>query len=142
MLVRIFLNHRSSGRNPLQMYMVQDAHQNGPNARYQKAARSFGFPPNQAMKFSVRYENPTIEPVSRHSFARFSKCLTVMSSSRPNSVRIGVSSVITMPHPEQIAPATKYGAKIVACQPGTMPIAKSHDTTECTDSTSGVESAA
>src|SRR5437667_1920495 len=100
MFVRIFLNHRSSGRKPLQMYIVQDAHQNGPNARYQNAARSVGFPPNQAIKFSVRYENPTIEPVSRHSFARFSKCLTVISSSRPNSLRIGVSSVITRPHPE------------------------------------------
>src|SRR5712691_338905 len=100
MFVRIFLNHKSSGRNPLQMYMVQEAHQNEPNARYQKAARSFGFPPYQAIKFSVRYENPTIDTVSRHSFARFSKCLTVMSSSRPNSLRIGVSSVITIPQPE------------------------------------------
>ena len=31
---------------------------------------------------------------------------------------------------------------MVACQPGTMPMAKSQDTTECTDSTSGVARAA
>ena len=47
-----------------------------------------------------------------------------------------------MPKPEKMAPATKYGAKIVACQPGTIAIAKSHDTTQCTESTSGVASAA
>ena len=28
-----------------------------------------------------------------------------------------------MPQPEKIAPATKYGAKMVACHPGTMLIA-------------------
>src|SRR5213075_1292136 len=50
--------------------------------------------------------------------------------------------VNTMPRPEKIAPATKYGGKIVACQPGTSDMAKSKDTTECTDSTSGVENAA
>jgi hypothetical protein len=36
----------------------------------------------------------------------------------------------------------EVGAKIVVCQPGTMETAKSHDTTECTESTSGVASAA
>src|SRR3989304_1046769 len=50
--------------------------------------------------------------------------------------------VNTIPMPEKIAPATKYGAKIVVCQPGTSDIAKSNDTTECTESTSGVENAA
>ena len=47
-----------------------------------------------------------------------------------------------MPSPEKIAPATKYGAKIVLCQPGTSDMAKSHDTTLWTDTTSGVASAA
>src|SRR3989304_1578636 len=37
-----------------------------------------------------------------------------------------------------MAPATKYGGKIVACQPGMMPIEKSKLMTEWTDSTSGV----
>ncbi len=50
--------------------------------------------------------------------------------------------VNTIPIPEKIAPATKYGGKIVACHPGVFAIAKSNDTTECTDSTSGVANAA
>src|ERR1039457_22628 len=50
--------------------------------------------------------------------------------------------VKTIPIPEKIAPATKYGAKIVVCQPGTSAIAKSNETTECTERTSGVENAA
>ena len=50
--------------------------------------------------------------------------------------------VNTIPIPEKIAPATKYGGKIVVCQPGVIAIAKSNDTTECTESTSGVENAA
>ena len=41
-----------------------------------------------------------------------------------------------------MAPATKYGAKIVVCQPGRLAMAKSHDTTECTETTSGVARAA
>src|SRR3989442_7414573 len=55
MLVRTFLTQRSSGRNALQMIIVQLAHQNGPKARYQKAARSLGLPLNQAMKYSTQY---------------------------------------------------------------------------------------
>ena len=43
-----------------------------------------------------------------------------------------------MPNPEKIAPATKYGGKMVVCQPGNWDTAKSSDTIECTDSTSGV----
>src|SRR6476659_11138843 len=50
--------------------------------------------------------------------------------------------VKTIPMPEKMAPATKYGGKIVVCHPGVSAIAKSKDTTECTDSTSGVENAA
>src|SRR5690348_16915315 len=50
--------------------------------------------------------------------------------------------VNTIPIPEKIAPATKYGGKIVVYHPGVNAIAKSKDTTECTESTSGVENAA
>src|SRR6267142_562137 len=32
--------------------------------------------------------------------------------------RVTISSVSTMPNPENTAPATKYGGKSVACQPG------------------------
>src|SRR6266550_738521 len=95
-----FFRHNSHGRSPLQMFMVQLAHQNGPNARYQNAARSWALPLNQATKFSVQYDMLTIRPVKRHSFARFSKWWTVMSSSRWKSFRIGTSSVITMATPE------------------------------------------
>ena len=47
-----------------------------------------------------------------------------------------------MAKPEKIAPSTKKGANSVECQPGTKAIAKSHDTTLCTESTKGVASAA
>src|SRR5712691_8840472 len=100
MLLRIGLNHSSCGKNALQMIIVHEAHQNGPNARYQKAARSAGWPPNHAVKYSTQYAYATIIPVSKQSFARFSKWWTVMSASRWNSLRIGTSSVITMATPE------------------------------------------
>ena len=48
-------------------------------------------------------------------------------------------SVSTMPKPEKMAPATKYGGKMVVCQPGSRDTAKSNDTMVCTESTSGVE---
>src|SRR3954463_4485968 len=66
----------------------------------------------------------------------------VMMCSRLKSLRAIVISVMTMPKPEKIAPATKYGGKIVVCQPGTCDTAKSNDTTLCTESTSGVAKAA
>ena len=50
--------------------------------------------------------------------------------------------ISTIAKPEKMAPSTKKGAKSVECQPGTSAIAKSHDTTLCTESTSGVASAA
>ena len=53
-----------------------------------------------------------------------------------------MSSVSTIAKPPKIAPATKYGGKIVACHPGSCEVAKSKLTTECTDSTSGVARAA
>ncbi len=39
-------------------------------------------------------------------------------------------SVITSANPLKTAPATKYGGKIVVCQPGTTDVAKSNETTE------------
>ncbi len=74
--------------------------------------------------------------------ATASKWSTVMTRSSRSSRRIGISSVRTIARPEWIAPATKYGAKIVVCQPGRLAIAKSQDTTEWTEITSGVASAA
>src|SRR6218665_1234593 len=43
-----------------------------------------------------------------------------------------------MANPENTAPATKYGGKIVVCHPGITEVAKSNDTIECTENTSGV----
>ena len=74
--------------------------------------------------------------------ATASKWSTVMTRSSRSSRRIGISSVRTIARPEWIAPATKYGAKIVVCQPGRLAIAKSQETTEWTEITSGVASAA
>ena len=72
------------------------------------------------------------------TLARLSRCHGVIRSSKPITQRIGMSSVSTIATPEKIAPATKYGAKIVLCQPGSWAIAKSQETTLCTESTSGV----
>jgi hypothetical protein len=65
-----------------------------------------------------------------------------MIRSSPYTFRSGIAKVMTIATPEKIAPATKYGGKIVACHPGTIDIAKSHDTTECTETTNGVANAA
>ena len=43
-----------------------------------------------------------------------------------------------MAKPEKTAPATKYGGKMVVCHPGITDVAKSKDTMECTENTSGV----
>ena len=51
-------------------------------------------------------------------------------------------SVATMANPLKIAPATKYGGKIVECQPGMTAVAKSNETTLWTERTSGVASPA
>src|SRR5690242_55936 len=99
-LVRTFLNQRIQGRNQLHTFMVHPAHQKGPKARYQNACRSGVGPPYQAMKYSVKYARPTIMPVRRQSFARFSKCRMVTTSSRWKSFRIGTRSEITIATPE------------------------------------------
>ena len=55
------------------------------------------------------------------------------------------SSAITTtiaPTPEWTAPITKYGPKIVECQPGRIAIEKSHETVEWTETKTGRISAA
>ena len=54
------------------------------------------------------------------------------------TLRAMIISVSTMAMPEKIAPATKYGGKIVACQPGITAVAKSQLTMVWTETTSGV----
>ena len=48
------------------------------------------------------------------------------------------NKVCTIAKPENTAPATKYGGNIVVCHPGMTDVAKSNDTIECTENTSGV----
>ena len=72
----------------------------------------------------------------------FSRCRIVTRSFSPNNWRAGTISMMTIAKPPNTAPATKYGGKIVVCQPGTCDTAKSKLTTEWTLSTSGVASAA
>ena len=88
------------------------------------------------------YEYETTPDVRSINLLIASKCTGVINRCRPKALRNGIAKVITIATPEKIAPATKYGGKIVACQPGTILIAKSQDTTECTETTSGVASAA
>ena len=83
-----------------------------------------------------------MQPVSSMILAMFSRWRIVMMSSILNRTRQISIRVMTMAKPEKMAPATKYGGKIVVCQPGNWAVAKSIETTECTDSTSGVASPA
>ena len=62
-----------------------------------------------------------------------------MKSSIRYHFRSGMHRINTIANPANMAPATKYGGKMVACQPGICDTEKSKDTIEWTDSTSGVE---
>ncbi len=69
----------------------------------------------------------------------FSRCFGVTTCLRPRNFRAGIIQVMTIAKPENTAPATKYGGKIVVCQPGMTDVAKSNDTMVWTESTSGVD---
>ena len=90
------------------------------------------------MKNSCAYAQPTIEPVASMILHIAPMCSCLMMCWRLNRNRSGIRSVSTIAKPEKMAPATKYGGKIVVCQPGSWEVAKSNDTTECTENTSGV----
>ena len=83
-----------------------------------------------------------MRPVVSITFAMFCRCRSVMKSWSLKSGRSGRTSVRTIAKPAKTAPATKYGGKTVVCHPGTMPTAKSNETMEWTERTSGVESPA
>ncbi len=68
----------------------------------------------------------------------FSRWLVVMYCFKFMVSRAINSSVSTIANPLKIAPATKYGGKIVVCHPGSTDVAKSIDTMLCTLNTSGV----
>ena len=65
-----------------------------------------------------------------------------MYASNPTTFRITNNKVCTIAKPENTAPATKYGGNIVVCHPGITDVAKSKETIECTEKTSGVASPA
>ena len=79
-----------------------------------------------------------MQPVARRILFMLSRWRMVTRSFSPKYARAGTISVTTMANPLKMAPATKYGGKIVACQPGNWATAKSVLTTECTEITSGV----
>src|SRR5207249_5347068 len=66
-------------------------------------------------------------------------CCGVITSCNLKIARAGNRRVNTMAKPPKIAPATKYGGKMVVCHVGITVEAKSNDTTLCTERTSGVE---
>src|SRR5437868_1395527 len=140
--VRTFFQNSASGMNTLHVIISQPVTHMGPKNRFMNTSISNGLPWYHTRKISVKYAYPTISEVNRHSLAILSKWSSVTHCSSFRNFRSGTMMVTTMPTPEKIAPATKYGAKMVLCQPGLSDIAKSHDTTLCTDSTSGVANAA
>src|SRR5690554_3441469 len=46
-----------------------------------------------------------------------------MYSSKLTTLRMIINSVFTIANPEKIAPATKYGGRIVVCHPGITDVA-------------------
>src|SRR5690554_4153898 len=97
---------------------------------------SYWTPEYQAIKNSVMYAKPTIVPVRRMTMFIFSRWPIVIRFSRLYTRLAITISVTTIAKPEKMAPATKYGGKIVVCQPGITDMAKSNETTECTERTS------
>src|ERR1700759_3902208 len=77
-------------------------------------------------------------PVASITLHIISMCLGVTTCLRPRNSRAGIIQVATIAKPENTAPATKYGGKIVVCQPGITDVAKSKDTMVWTESTRGV----
>src|SRR4051812_44301330 len=94
-------------------------------------------PEYQAMKNSVPYARPTIMPVASMMRHIAWMCSCLMMCCRLNRNRSGSRSVSTIAKPEKMAPATKYGGKIVGCQPRNCEGAKANDTTEGTENTTG-----
>ena len=73
MLLRAFLNQKICGVITLQLTIIQYAQLYGPNARLMKAKDSYSSPLYHAMKNSIVYAYPTIEPVNKmilHMFSR------------------------------------------------------------------------
>src|SRR3954465_4272161 len=133
------LDQKNCGMSTLQLTIAKEARQNGPNAGLMNVKISNGLPEYQAMKNSLAYARPTIMPVASMMRHIAWMCAWVMMCCRLNRNRSGIISVSTIAKPEKMAPATKYGGKIVVCQPGSCDTGKSNEKMECTERTSGVE---
>ena len=107
-LVRIFLNQKSWGVITLHVIMLQYAHQYGPVARLMNAYASYSTQLYHAIKNSVMYATPTIEPVRIMILFISSMCCMVMYSSSDNTFLATSMSVSTIANPEKIAPATRH----------------------------------
>ena len=59
-----------------------------------------------------------MHPVTKMTLFMLSKWRSVIKFFSPNSSRAGTAKVTTMAKPLKMAPATKYGGKMVVCQPG------------------------
>src|SRR5688500_19483 len=136
-LRRSFCEKSDSGKIMLQLSMIHAAHHHWPKTRFQKYACSNSFALYQATQNSIRYAHPTTIDVNSASLAAASRWLIVTMCCNRKNFRIGMMIVKTIPMPEQMAPATKYGGKMVACQPGVTALAQANDTTEGNDRTSG-----
>src|SRR5882672_3680024 len=136
LLLRTHLLQKNCGISTLLPTISTYAHQNGPNARDTNANFSNGLPEYHAMKNSIPYASPTIMPVASMIRHIAWMCSCLMMCCRLNRYRSGNIRVSTIAKPEKIASATKYGGKIVVCQPGNCDVAKSNETTLWTENTS------
>ncbi len=127
-LVLNLLNHMNCGEKTLQLIIAQYAQAYGPVALLRNAYCSYSTPEYQAINSSVMYATPTIDPVIIITIFINSICCSVIYCSILHTFLIIISKVCTIAKPEKIAPATKYGGKIVVCHPGMTDVAKSKET--------------
>src|SRR5437868_2476339 len=99
--VRSFFDQKNCGESTLQEIIVQYAHAYGPIARLMNVKRSYGLPEYQAMKNSMPYAYPTMDPVKRMTLFMFSRWRTWTIFSRPQRDRARTINVMTIPKPEK-----------------------------------------
>jgi hypothetical protein len=118
--VRTFLDQKSCGAIRLQVIIVQYAHQYGPVARLMNDEQ---FSSVAAVPGDEEFHDVGVAdhvPVTSMILFIFSMVSIVIRCSNLNALRVMMRTFCTIAKPEKIAPATKYGGKIVVCQPGMM----------------------
>ena len=117
------LNQNSCGMTTLQQIIAQyDQRVRTESRGSMNMNRSYALPLYQAMKsFDRRSRSRRSSPVASMTLAMFSRCRIGDEVLEAVDARgSGSASVSTIAKPEKMAPATKYGGKIVVCQPGMM----------------------